>query len=563
MNRNTFRLTILVFILLGGWGPLISAEPPGETQGGQLLYNGIQLPKQWPPSFERLTREPMPVPYLKQPPEVIPIDVGRQLFVDDFLIQQTTLKRTFHEARYHPANPVLKADRPWEQQGRAPAAMVFSDGVWYDPQEKLFKMWYMGGYVQSTCYATSQDGVHWQKPSLDVEPGTNVVLREERDSSIVWLDHRETDPKRRYKMFTAVRSDAPGGWTLTYRVSADGIHWSERIANSPGIGDRTTVFFNPFRGVWVLSRRIFLGGRSRAYREHPDPVACLGRDEESQHLWVGADRLDPHHPRAEFSGNQPQLYNLDAVAYESLLLGLFSIWQGPHNSECARLGIQKRNEVLLGFSRDGFHWHRPDRRPFIGVNPTEGAWNWGNVQSAGGGCLVVGDLLYFYVSGRAINDKFWDGDCSTGLAVLRRDGFASMDAGDKPGVLTTRPLRFHGKYPMVNVDADRGELRAEVLDRSGRVIEPFTRANCVPLRADGTLLAVKWKGANDLSKLTGKPVRFRFHLRRGSLYSFWLSPEISGASGGYVAAGGPGLTGPVDTVGNKAYADARRLATGK
>lgn len=49
----------------------------------------------------------MPVPYLDNPPDVIPIDVGRQLFVDDFLIADTTLERTFHAARMHPSNPVL------------------------------------------------------------------------------------------------------------------------------------------------------------------------------------------------------------------------------------------------------------------------------------------------------------------------------------------------------------------------------------------------------------------------------------------------------------------------
>ncbi len=489
---------------------------------------------------------------------MIPIDLGRQLFVDDFTIQQTTLKRTFHRARYHPASPVLKADKPWEKQGRAPCAMPFSDGVWYDPQEKLFKMWYMGGYVQATCYATSQDGVHWQKPLLDVEPGTNVVLREERDSSTVWIDYRETDPQRRYKMYTAVRAEGRGGWVFALRVSPDGVHWSKRVAASPGVGDRTTVFYNPFRNVWVLSLRIGHGGRARAYREHPDAVALLSFSDQDRYLWVGADRLDPHHPDPQFGKIDRQLYNLDAVAYESLLLGLFSVWQGPENNVCAKLGIQKRNEVLLGFSRDGFHWHRPDRRPFIGANPTEGAWNWGNVQSAGGGCLVVGDKLYFYVSGRAINDKFWDGHCSTGLAVLRRDGFASLDAGNSEGMLTTLPVRFRGKHLMVNVAAAEGELRVEVLDRAGQVIEPFTRANCRPIRVDKTLAPVTWKDADDLSKLVGKPVRFRFWLRSGSLYAFWVSRDSSGASGGYVAGGGPGLTGPTDTAGNAAYAAARR-----
>ena len=237
------------------------------------------------------------------------------------------------------------------------------------------------------------------------------------------------------------------------------------------------------------------------------------------------------------------------------MLGLFSIWQGPPNSECARLKIQKRNEILVGFSRDGFHWHRPDRTRFLGVNPTKGAWNWGNVQSAGGCCLVVRDKLYFYVSGRMLGDRFWDGNCHTGLAMMRRDGFASMDAQEEAGTLTTRPVRFTGKYLFVNVHAPDGELRVEVLDSQKKPIEGLTLHDCRPVSVDSTIQQVLWNGGNDLSSVAGKPVCFRFQLRKGSLYSFWVTPDSSGASHGYVAAGGPGFVGPVDTVGKAAYED--------
>ena len=44
------------------------------------------LPEVWPPQhLDPDSAEPMPVPYLQHPPKVIPIDVGRQFFVDDFL----------------------------------------------------------------------------------------------------------------------------------------------------------------------------------------------------------------------------------------------------------------------------------------------------------------------------------------------------------------------------------------------------------------------------------------------------------------------------------------------
>jgi hypothetical protein len=485
----------------------------------------------------------MALPCLASPPAVIPIDLGRQLLVDDFLIEQTTLKRAFHLTELHAQNPVLKPDKPWEQQG-GPTAMVFSDGVWFDPQDKLFKMWYMGGYVLSTCYASSKDGITWEKPALDVKAGTNVVQEDRRDSATVWLDLEEKDPKRRLKLFIAERHEK--GWALAVYFSPDGIHWGERLAWSSPCGDRTTVFHNPFRKVWVYSLRSDAPGmgRSRRYREHADALAGATWRPEEAPLWVGADKNDP--PRDDLKVT-PQLYNLDAVAYESLLLGLFTIWPGQPSDRA------KPNYICLGFSRDGFHWHRPDHRPFIGVSEKHGDWNWGNVQSAGGGCLVVGDKLYFYFSARAgVKGSATSGVSTTGLATLRRDGFASMDAAEAEGTLTTRPVSSRGKRLFVNADV-AGELQVEVLDRDGQVVAPFSRANCEPVRGDKTLLPVRWKGATDLSALAGKPVRFRFHLRNGRLFAFWVSPDESGASHGYVAAGGPGFAGPTDTVGLPAY----------
>jgi hypothetical protein len=124
-----------------------------------------------------------------------------------------------------------------------------------------------------------------------------------------------------------------------------------------------------------------------------------------------------------------------------------------------------------------------------------------------------------------------------------------MDAGKTAGMLTTRAVRFRGRHCFVNIDAPKGELRVEMLDRDGKVIPPFTRVNCMPIRADRTAQRVQWKGAADLNAITGQTVKFRFHITHGKLYSFWVSPDASGASHGYIAAGGPGLNGLTDTVG--------------
>jgi hypothetical protein len=512
-------------------------EDPGRL-GGETLYNGIQLPSVWPPRRQGITSEPMSVPYLENPPGVIPIDVGRQLFVDDFLIEHCTLPRTIHTARYHPACPLVRPDQPWEQTAPNPCAMVFSDGVWYDRHEHLFKMWYMGGITRSTCYATSRDGLQWQKSALDVRPGTNVVQADGRDSTTIWFDGHADDPKLRYKLFRS-HGDRKG-WGLSVHVSADGIHWSAPVARSGPCGDRTTVFYNPFRRVWVYSIRSDRRGRTRDYREGPDAIAAAHWQPGEPVPWIGADRLD--HRRADLRV-EPQLYNLDAVAYESLLLGLFSIWRGQPRDR------PKPNEICIGFSRDGFHWYRPFRQAFIPVSERHGDWNWGNVQSAGGCCLVVGEQLYFYVSGRAgIQGTPSSGVCTTGLAILRRDGFASLDAATGEGTVTTRRVTFQGRHLFVNADCT-GELRVEILDDRGTPVKPFTLANCVPVRGDKTLHPMQWKDAPDLAAIVRKPVRLRFTLTRGRLYAFWVSTDRSGASHGYIAAGGPGFTGPTDTVG--------------
>jgi hypothetical protein len=489
---------------------------------------------------------------------VVRIDVGRQLFVDDFLIAETTLERTYHLPEYHPASPVLRPDKPWEMEDRDhPAAMVFSDGVWHDPKDGLFKMWYMGGQCESTCYATSRDGIRWEKPDLDVKPGTNVVLSGYRDSNTVWLDLEEKDPERRYKMFRVVGAGSEcevtgwNNWVFSIHFSRDGIHWSDS-GKSGRLIDRSTVFRNPFRGVWVYSirhmypwsRGTYGAERRRSYVESADVLAGAGWKTGEPLPWIDVDRLDPMRDDLKV---KPQLYNLDCAAYESLILGLFTVWRGQPGDR------QKPNNLVLGYSRDGWHWFRPDRRPFCDVSNRQGDWNANNVQSAGGVCLVVGDRLHFYVSGRAGqpgNSKA--GVCTTGLATLRRDGFASMDAGEAEGTLTTRPVEFKGRHLFVNVDAPAGELRVEVVDEKGEVVAPFAAANCVPVRADRTLERVVWEGAKDLAPLAGKPVRFRFRLRGGKLYSFWVTPDASGASHGYVAAGGPGFTGPTDTVGSAA-----------
>jgi hypothetical protein len=379
-------------------------------------------------------------------------------------------------------------------------------------------------------------------------------------STIVWLDLEESDPAKRYKL---VYTDSR--WTYQVRFSPDGIHWTDPQTVGRA-GDRGTCFYDPFRKVWVFSIRLgSYGKRARWYWEESDLAKApfWNKARTDTYMWIGADSGDRPHPDL---GIPTELYNLDAVAYESLMLGFFTIWHGdtrakemknPPTATARRWQEQERpklNMLKLGFSRDGWHWARPNRRVFIAPTDEPDAWNFGNVQSVGGGVLVLGDRLYIYFSGRRAG-----GSASNGLAFLRRDGFASMDATGEGGLLLTRPVTFRGKHLFVNVDNPSGRLQVEILDPNNEPIQPFTKEHCQVVQADSTIQAVVWDGADDLSALAGRPVRFRFHLSNGSLYAFWVSPEPSGASHGYVAAGGPGFASNRDTVGRTAYLAAEEI----
>lgn len=534
---------------------------PWQENDGELLYNGIRLPRVWPPgNLGGQGNDPLPVPYLDYPPTELPIDIGRQLFVDDFLIDSTTLQRTWHKAVKYEGNPVLKPETELElgtHSGHAPMAAPFSGGVWYDPTDQFFKMWYCAGWFDGTAYAVSDDGIAWRRPTLDVQPGTNRVIPPsgQRDSAAVVLDPFAKGQEPRFKMLVWGRPQ--GGKLFT---SADGIEWSDPVATGP-MGDRSTIFFNPFRKKWVYSIRSSWQARTRNYSEHDDFLG--GAAVSKQVKWMRADNLDlpdTHwfyaFPDRDQKPLAPQLYNLDAVAYESLMLGAFEIYQGPPNSDCAKEGVPKLTEIHLGFSRDGFHWHRPtDRTPFIPASRKEGRWDRGYLQSNAAVCVVVGDELWFYYTGfagdsarkgREARDNGMYANASTGIAKLRRDGFASMDAGTDGGTLTTKQVTFSGHRLFVNVDCPEGRLRVDVLDENGKPIEGFSRARCRPLAVNSTMSEVTWEGTKDLSRLVGRPVCFRFHLQNGQLYSFWVSPDENGASNGYVAGGGPGFEGGVN-----------------
>ncbi len=553
---NNLKLILLsLFVLLSLY---VSAQDKYQKQyeKGEVLYNGIQIPSIWPPqSIDLKSEKPQIVPYLESPPKYINISVGRQLFVDDFLIEQTSLERKFHQASKYLGNPVVYATSAYEKEGKKgenrDVTYLGHGGVFYDPLDDLYKMFYTAGWRGALAIATSKDIYSWKKPSINKKE-SNIILEagisKAGEDNSIWLDLNAANDSERIKYLTDRRTKdkVKGRHSL---IVSDGTTWSPSIQVNSNQGDYSSFFYNPFREKWIFSiKKSDSGPRSRMYLEADNFLD--GWDWENAVDWIRADSLDLPDPRI---GDKAQLYSLNAIAYESLLLGEFYIHLGPSNNICEKQKEPKITELKLGYSRDGFHWHRPDRKAFIAASRKDGVWDKGYIHGTTGVCLVKGDSLYFPYTGFSGiatdgNKSMYTG-ASIGLATLRRDGFASLEIGNKEGYLTTRLLKFDGKYLFVNVSSKKGCLRAEILDENNHVIPGYEAVNCIPIATDKTLHKVEWKNVKDLVNLSGKKIKIRFYLKNGALYSFWITPDIYGASFGYQGGGSAGLNGVIDNMG--------------
>lgn len=534
----------------------------------ECLYNNIVLPDTWPPLAEETTLDrPLEVPYLQNKPEVIDITVGRQLFIDDFLVAESSLVRE-EGVPVTSERPLLRPETELElNDGYCTCACPFNGGVFYDPADSTYKMWYQAGWFDGTAYAESDDGLSWRRlHEVDGSRSSDRVLPRVkgrmRDGDAVWLDLGAKRSDERYKMLTFYRcfdedyryypfkpkhahddpNSVPPQEVIELFSSSDGVNWMSK--GQTGLsGDNTTFFFNPFRKKWVYSMRTFSSldsrVRVRSYLEVDDLFEGRVWSAGDLTFWNRTDIYDAPDPDL---GYYTQLYNLDAVAYESVMLGMYSVFMGPPNNIAGKTGLPKINDLKVGFSRDGFHFSRGSHSNFIASSRKQGTWDYGYLHPANGICVVVGDEIRFYYSGfsgvspRFGSHKYSGG--SLGMATLRRDGFAAMCAGVDGGSLTTERLRHAGSHLFVNVDCGNGELAAEVLDVDGHVIEGYGVEDCeVVGSVDSTRLEVRWRERQ--GEDWPSVLRIRFFLRNAALYSFWITDSSAGRSRGYLAAGSP------------------------
>lgn len=139
------------------------------------------------------------------------ISVGRQLFVDDFLVESSRgVSRHWNKPVKMDA-PVLWPGIP----GATPKTAKFASpgdpvnlvcatdgGLWWDPSRRRFRLWYQADWLGDLCYAESIDGLSWTFPDLGAVPGTNrVFARNALDSWCVVPNYAAADPYSDWKLY--------------------------------------------------------------------------------------------------------------------------------------------------------------------------------------------------------------------------------------------------------------------------------------------------------------------------------------------------------------------------
>jgi hypothetical protein len=198
--------------------------------------------------------------------------------------------------------PLLGADRPWERFCLSYITALRIEGRWH--------LWYTAHDEKSRsdadcsfCYARSDDGVKWEKPSLGlIEYGgdkENNIVAAGQNVGSVFLDAADR-PERRFKA-AAIRP-INGEWWVFGGTSPDGLRWSwleepllAKNSDTANACFRDGDLFRLYTRVWTRppfgGHRVIGYADSTRFENFSEPTIILapdGRDPEDLHFYSPA-----------------------------------------------------------------------------------------------------------------------------------------------------------------------------------------------------------------------------------------------------------------------------------
>jgi hypothetical protein len=402
------------------------------------------------------------------------------------------------------SNPLFGEDQPWEKR--------FDNlygNVIFDEEENLYKCWYSPFIVDYSakgmsleerdgkeyedpedremgiCYATSKDGIIWEKPNLGLvdyngSKANNIVWRGPHGAGI-FKDSLDPDPQKRYKtIFQGLQVSA----------SSDGLHWEEPVP-CEGVDVAGDTHNNAF---WAPTLEKYVGitrswgetyGRQVVRIESKDFITWTKEK-------VVLEGLDKNH----------QTYAMPVFFYGGIYIGLVAI----HQQDADRVWTE------LTWSADTKNWTRISPGiPLIPCSDQKLDYDYGCVYPCAYPVFLQNEIRLYYGGSDYLHSGWRTG--SLCLATLRPDGFAGyeQEANEKPGVVTTTVIPYAGQTIQVTADVEKdGWVKVSILNKDGNLIET---AQAISTTVTDNQLSIQ-------KKIDSNEVQLRFELRNAKIYSF-------------------------------------------
>jgi hypothetical protein len=475
-----------------------------------------------------------------------PVNIGSrlELMIDDHLID--TMSGGVRLQLHKPVrrDVALVTDEPWEGNACSYCS-VFQDGdryrMYFGSQNYVnTKGKLVNAHEPYTCYAESNDGIHWIKPKLgliefDGSKQNNIVLAAESISEIpVDPGHiavfKDSNPKcPRNAKYKAVIRDRKGRGLYALK-SSDGLHFSplsDKLIITDGAFDsQNLAFWDSFRGEYRAYFRDFREGvrgiktaASKDFLTWSKPQWLVFPGAPNEHLYT--NQIAPYYRAPHILFGFPLRYtdrgwvdSTDELPHPDLRRQRADAH--PRYGSVVTDGLMMTSRDALTFKR----WGEAILRP--GLSRTN-SWVYGDNLIAWGILSTESDLpqspkeLSIYAT-----EGYWTGNGrNLRRYSIRIDGFVSMQATLKGGEFVTKPLVFSGDKLVLNYSTSAaGGVWVELQDAEGQALEGYAKADCHEIFGDDIQRVVNWKNGSDVSRLAGKPVRLRFVLKDADLYSF-------------------------------------------
>lgn len=358
--------------------------------------------------------------------------------------------------------------------------------------------------------ARSADGVHWI-PATDAgriampnRKAPNQLVVAPNMPGIFSSGFELHEPVAGLERYNLLWQGKGSLWTSKDGVAwaqVDGVCWQNPCPDPPSF-----VCWNPVRKRFVLTTRPDHSVRQIEIFETRDFRAFTPLE-----LALHADSQD----RA-----LTQIYGFPTFAYDNWFIGLpwmFDI-SASERTSLPHKYLSGKQYAQLAYSRNGWHWNRSLREPFIG-NGEPGEPDAGCLQASAMIQLEDGALRFYASTSRHEHGHCPPDDGYIVAYGLRRDGFVYLESDGGVGTVATRMLYWHGGEAELNVQAPAGWVRVQVTDPKGNPLPGYTFADSTVLHDDQTSWIPTWKDGKTLAALADQMIRLEIQLENARLYA--------------------------------------------